>query len=76
MKTYVINGDLVKQLRTAKGISQTRLGLQAGIDPVWIGRVERGQVRTPQVNFVAKLALGLGVGIDALVSAETETETP
>ena len=42
MDTRVTIGWNLRALRVAKGLSQERLALEAGIDRSYVGRVERG----------------------------------
>ncbi|HEY9853789.1 MAG TPA: helix-turn-helix transcriptional regulator [Leptolyngbyaceae cyanobacterium] len=67
-------GQLVKQQRTALGISQEELGLRANLDRTYISGVERG-VRNPSVTALVSLASGLGITVsDLLENLEIETD--
>ena len=67
-------GQLVKQRRTALGISQEELGLRANLDRTYISGVERG-VRNPSVTALVSLASGLGITVsDLLENLEIETD--
>lgn len=59
-------GQLVKQRRTALGISQEELGLRANLDRTYISGVERG-VRNPSVTALVSLAIGLGITVSELL---------
>lgn len=59
-------GYLVKQRRTALGISQEELGLRANLDRTYISGVERG-VRNPSVTALVGLASGLGIKVSNLL---------
>lgn len=59
-------GYLVKQRRTALGISQEELGLRANLDRTYISGVERG-VRNPSLTAIASLAKGLGITVSILL---------
>ncbi len=59
-------GQLVKQQRTALGISQEELGLRANLDRTYISGVERG-VRNPSVTALVSLASGLGITVSNLL---------
>lgn len=59
-------GYLVKQQRTALGISQEELGLRANLDRTYISGVERG-VRNPSLSALVNLASGLGITVSHLL---------
>lgn len=58
------NRDLVawnlRKLRVAKGISQEKLGLEAGIARTYVSRLERGE-ENPTVGLLDRLAKALSV---------------
>jgi transcriptional regulator with XRE-family HTH domain len=58
-------GDALREARNARGLSQERLGLDAGIHRNYVGGVERGQ-RTPTVECIVELANELKVGVAEL----------
>lgn len=67
-------GHLVRQRRTALGISQEELGMRANLDRTYISGVERG-VRNPSMTALASLAFGLGTTVSNLLeNLEIETE--
>ena len=67
-------GHLVRQHRTALGISQEELGLRANLDRTYISGVERG-VRNPSITAIASLASGLGLTVSNLLdNLEIEAE--
>jgi transcriptional regulator with XRE-family HTH domain len=59
-------GYLVKQRRTALGISQEEVGLRANLDRTYISGVERG-VRNPSLTAIASLARGLDITVSTLL---------
>ena len=59
-------GSLVKQRRTALGVSQEELGLRANLDRTYISGVERG-VRNPSLTALVSLASGLGITVSGLL---------
>jgi transcriptional regulator with XRE-family HTH domain len=50
----------VRQLRTAKGLSQEELAHRAGVHLTWIGRLESGAAN-PSWAITKRVADGLGV---------------
>ena len=66
VKILLALGQLVKQRRTALGISQEELGLRANLDRTYISGVERG-VRNPSITALVSLASGLGITIANLL---------
>ena len=66
VKILLALGPLVKQRRTALGISQEELGLRANLDRTYISGIERG-VRNPSITALVSLASGLGITIANLL---------
>lgn len=64
----------LRKLRVAKGLSQERLALEAGIDRAYVGRVERG-TENVTIDTIEMLANALGVAVPALFH-EVEEGTP
>jgi len=62
-------GRRVRSLRERIGISQQELALRVELDRTYIGSVERGERNVSLVN-IHKLAVGLNVRADELLSAE------
>lgn len=60
-------GHLVRQRRTALGISQEELGLRANLDRTYISGVERG-VRNPSLTALTSLAKGLDLTVSTLLN--------
>lgn len=65
-KILLALGLLVKQQRTALGISQEELGFRANLDRTYISGVERG-VRNPSITALVSLASGLGITVASLL---------
>ncbi len=65
MKARSLVGRNLRRLRVAKGLSQEALGLVAGCEPSYPGRLERGQ-ENPTVDLLEAFASALDVGIAAL----------
>jgi len=62
--------DRLKQARTIKGLSQSKLADIVGVHVTNISRYERGENK-PTSNVLSKLAEGLGVSADFLMSGST-----
>jgi Predicted transcriptional regulators len=54
-------GGWIRQLREAKGYSLKELERITGVTASYIHRIETGTRKTPSVQYLEKLALGLGV---------------
>jgi transcriptional regulator with XRE-family HTH domain len=59
-------GDVVRDVRLEKGVSQEGLAYASGLDRTFISAVERG-VRNPSLLSVYSLADALGVPVDRLL---------
>ncbi len=57
---------VLKQHRTAKGLSQEALAEKANLHPTYIGLLERS-LRNPSLNVAQALADALGVRLSRLV---------
>lgn len=64
----------LRTLRVAKGLSQERLALEAGIDRSYIGRIERGEENVT-VSTLEAAALILEVHVSKLF-AEVDPDAP
>ena len=58
-------GKRVRELRTAKGLSQEALALACDLDRTYIGGIERGERNVSLVN-IEKIASGLSVPVREL----------
>jgi transcriptional regulator with XRE-family HTH domain len=67
-------GDVVRERRTALGLSQEALAERCGVDRKSISRVETGTF-SPSLDRVWRLADGLDLPIDQLFSALGEPAT-
>jgi transcriptional regulator with XRE-family HTH domain len=57
----------LRALRREKGLSQEQLAAKTGLHPTEISRLERA-VREPRLGTIVRLARGLDVGVESLVS--------
>lgn len=62
----------MRKVRREAGLSQEKLGLEAGVQRNFISLIETGQ-NQPTITTIFKLAGALGIKASALV-AEAETE--
>lgn len=53
-------GQRLRELRTARGISQESLALRTGIARSYMGGIERGE-KNPALDHIVRLAVGLEV---------------
>jgi transcriptional regulator with XRE-family HTH domain len=62
-----IFGQVLREQRTARGISQEDLALSANVDRTFVSQMERG-IRQPSITTLIKLSGALGVQPSALVA--------
>lgn len=55
-------GNRIKELRTERALSQERLALNAGITPVYLGQVERGQ-KNATVNTIEQICKAMNISL-------------
>ena len=67
-------GGALRRIRLTAGMSQERLGLEAGVQRNFISLIETGQ-NQPTITTIAKLAKALGMKASELV-AEAERQAP
>jgi transcriptional regulator with XRE-family HTH domain len=60
-------GQVVRELRKQRGLSQERLATLAGIDRAYMGGLERG-LRNPSLTTIARVATGLGMTMGEFVA--------
>ncbi|WP_082006235.1 helix-turn-helix domain-containing protein [Ensifer sp. ZNC0028] len=66
----------LRRLRVAKGLSQERLALEAGIDRSYVGRIERG-LENVTVSALEALAAVLGSNVrDLFAEVDTSSSRP
>lgn len=63
-------GARIRQVRLAKGLTQKDVAYGVGLDPNYIGLIERGQ-RNPSFTSILKIAKSLGVTVAELIDDET-----
>ena len=68
-----IFSERLQSLRKDKGISQTRLGLEAGISQFAISKIEKGE-RAASIEVLYSLADYFNVSIDYLVGRTDNPE--
>ncbi|MFM7876274.1 MAG: helix-turn-helix transcriptional regulator [Microcystis aeruginosa BS13-02] len=69
-------GLMIREHRTALGISQEELGLRCHLDRTYISGLERG-VRNPSLTALVTLAKGLNITVSQLLeNLEIEIEKP
>jgi transcriptional regulator with XRE-family HTH domain len=56
------DGEALKRLREARGLSQRQLALAAGVDQATVNRLESGARLDPRAITVARIGLVLGPG--------------
>ena len=62
-------GARIKDLRTAKGITQDRLSELVGINSKYLSSIERGK-ENPTLNTILKLAEALDAKVDDIFAGE------
>lgn len=61
----LIFGKRIKDLRTAKKISQERLAELSGLHATYIGQIERGE-KSPTIDSVYKISTGLNISLSEI----------
>jgi transcriptional regulator with XRE-family HTH domain len=69
-------GDRLKQLRTAKGMTQLQLSRATGLSLSIIAQLEQGDTANPRLNTVKALAKALGCSLDDLAADDDGGEPP
>ena len=65
-------GRRIRALRNARGWTQEKLGVEAGISYKYIGEIERGQ-QNPSFDTLVKIAAAVKVDLPELFRFEQET---
>lgn len=63
-------GVRIRYFRRLRGFSQEQLALEAGINPAFLGHLERG-LKSPTITTLDKLVRALGITFEDLFSEET-----
>lgn len=64
-------GARIRYLRLQKELSQEKLALDAGINPAFLGHLERG-LKSPTVDTLAKIASALNITLSELVDIDSD----
>ena len=64
----------LRHMRSARGLSQETLAVDAGVAAPYLSGIERG-ARNPTVDVLDRLATALGVEVDALLRAPEAGDT-
>jgi transcriptional regulator with XRE-family HTH domain len=65
----------LRRWRVRRGMSQETLGVDAGIDRTYVGRLERG-IENPTVGVLDRLAAALSIKISDFFKAPVRGERP
>lgn len=64
--SLVTLGWAIRNVRSAKGVSQEQLALQADVDRSYLGRIERGE-NNAAILTLEKVARALGISVAKLM---------
>ncbi len=67
-------GIRIRYLRNMKELSQERLALEAGLNPAFLGHIERG-LKCPTIDTLSKIASALNISLSELVYIEPEVSS-
>lgn len=65
-------GMRIRHLRNMKELSQEKLALEAGLNPAFLGHIERG-LKCPTIDTLSKIATALNISLSELVNVDSET---
>ncbi len=66
-KTIPTVAKNIKKLRKEKGLSQDRLSRLADVSHATIIKIESGEIQSPTIGTVQKIASALSVGVEDLL---------
>lgn len=66
-------GSRVRYFRKLRGWSQEKLALNAGINPAFLGHLERG-MKSPTITTLEKLTAALDITLEELFAQNIETD--
>ncbi len=61
-------GEVLREMRTAKGISLRKFAEQVGVSPTYLSQVEQNNIDPPTAERVKKMAEILGENTDELIA--------
>ena len=67
-------GIRIRYLRNMRELSQEKLALEAGLNPAFLGHIERG-LKCPTIDTLSKIATALNISLSELVNVEPEIST-
>lgn len=70
----VQTGERIRYFRVLKRLSQEELALNAGINPTYIGHIERG-LKCPTINTLSKICTALNITLSQLLDFDSGTST-
>lgn len=73
METSVSIGKRIRYYRLLKGLSQEQLALLAGLNPAFVGHLERG-LKSPTVTTLQKIVNALEITFEELFSEAKKEE--
>ena len=68
-------GDALRELRTARELSQEELAFRAGLHRNYVGACERGEINL-SFRVILQLASGLGVSLSEIVQHYEKHQPP
>ena len=73
--TQVDVGGRIRYFRHLRKLSQEQLALQAGINPAFLGHLERG-LKSPTITTLDKLVRALDISFEELFADDTPVSDP
>ena len=68
-------GARIRQFRQLRGLSQEQLALEAGINPAFLGHLERG-LKSPTITTLDKLVKALNITFEELFAEKSPAPDP